>query len=106
MRAFIMIFAFTSTALLMGLGAWADGTMKLAGEVKKLSATTMEVSDGTHVYVIKKSAIKSKAVLAKSVKVGSQVEIEMHADGLLETKDAPPEKLPGAVQSTEPKSYN
>lgn len=106
MRALLLIFASLSTALFLGLGAWADGTMKLAGEVKKITATTMEVSDGNHLYVIKKSAIKSKAALAKSVKVGSQVEIEMHADGLLETKDAPPEKLPGAVQGETPKSFN
>lgn len=65
----------------------ASGTMKLAGEVKALTADTMEVSDGNHIYVLKRSKIKNKSAQSKAVKVGSQVEVEIANDGLIETKD-------------------
>ena len=83
MRALLLIFSCLS------FSAFA-GTMQLAGEVKALTAETMEVSDGNHVYVIKRSAIKNKSARAKSVKVGSQVEVTVADDGIVETKNAPP----------------
>jgi hypothetical protein len=62
MRALLIILALT------GYSAFA-GTMQLAGEVKAMSADTMEISDGNHIYVIKRSAIKNKSALAKTVSV-------------------------------------
>ncbi len=95
MRA-LLLTALTIGSLAFATVAYAKGTMKLAGEVKALTADTMEISDGNHVYVIKKSAIRTKSALSKSVKVGSQVELELMDDGIVETKDAPPAKPPGA----------
>lgn len=75
--------------VLLFLPFWADaaGTIALQGVVKSFSSESIEISDGSHIYSLKKSALPSVDLeRAKMAKSGQQLELTVPFSAIISTK--------------------
>lgn len=68
------------------LPVWAAGVMQLSGKVHGFDKNSISVSDGRHIYKLKRSAIQTRAVASTNLKVGEYVALQVSMDGVLEAR--------------------